>query len=931
MIKCAISLALFFAVFSFANMAVYAWQAPSIEQLYQKLDNTSDAVQIEQALAQIQAYSSIIESNDRLAAKYHETLAVHLRYQSKYDSGLYHAQLALDRLPDEASNSIRAEVFITLASLNHNLGNYGNARINLDSARPLATSMANQRSILALEMNLFANERDSPKYIESLREFLSLTQEDTTLQGRRDKVFALQRIFLKLQKTAETDTLNALIDQTEKVLQKIPLSSKYQFSARHSHARYFIKEKQFEKALFKLIQLNTVLAQVTKKELQAKYYKTWIDLWNTSARDKAFQSQYLNTTTWLYPPAVCVERLNKLYEDLNLDTKETVLKILIKYNKRVRNWERATRLSEELYRLEVQDFQRKIDKSYIKDRELAEENTRLKEQAQQHEIDLKNSQLLEAQLSQRFLIAGILVALIFGYFMYRNARQRKVQNLLLAKQKEEIEKMDELKSRFFVNISHEFRTPLTLVLGTLGKVLSGKLGSVSKQHGSALKNVETNTQRMLRLVNDMLDLSRIEKKQELVEIRKVNVAEKLKSIVSLFDLKLSEMALDVDLLGNSETELYIDNFKLDTILFNLLGNAVKYARPKTSIGIEWKESPEEVEINISNRGKGIEKADLPFVFDRFFQAGNKKTGEGTGIGLALTKELVELLQGEISVSSVSDSTTFKLRFKSGKAHWPEKDILQEETEDLELSTVKSRGLKTVLLVEDNPQMMAHTKDLLEEDFVVHGASTGKEALNVLNDVTPDLIITDFMMPEMNGVEFFRAVKSSDHISSVPFIFLTARLIEEERDNLLLEGVSDYIIKPFEPSDLKRRVHELLNLKEERDLVFKVSNGVDTDFDFVNRLRGQVIEQVADTALSPSVLADAFSISERTLYRKIKESTGFTPQGYIREVRMQEARRLINANNNLSIAEVAYSLGFSDPGYFSKTYKKRFGNSPSGTK
>lgn len=907
----------------------YAWQAPDFDQLYQKLDNASDATQTEEALAWIQAYSSMVDSNDRLAAKYHKTVAVHLRYQSRYDSGLYHAQLALDRLPDDASKDSRSEVYITLASLYHNLGDYGTARDNLDSARSLATSLANQRAVTAQEMNLYANERDSPKYLATLKHFLALTQGDTTFEGRKDKVFALNRIFTKLQKTAGLDSLNALIDQTERALQNIPSSSKYQFSARHSHAKYFLRKKQFEKALYKLIQLDTIVAQVTKKELQAKYYRSWISLWNSSARAKAFQNQYLNTKAWLYPPAVCVERLNELYDDLNPDIKETVLKILIKYHKRVRNWERATRLSEELYRLEVQDFQQKINESYIKDRELTEENSRLREEAQQNEIDIRNQQLRQARLSQQILIGGIIMVLIFGYFIYRNAKQRKQQNLVLAKQKKDIEKMDELKSKFFINISHELRTPLTLILGNTQNSIKGKFGDMGDRQRKALKNIEANSRRVFSLVQDMLDLSKLESGRQELRVRPVNLQEKINSVISLFDYQLSSKAIEVKLKGiDGSTLLYLDPFKFETILFNLIGNAVKYSYNHTHIEIEALEKGGSLVLSIANKGEEIPVSDLPYLFDRFFQSGAIDSGEGMGVGLALTKELVELHQGNIEVTSMGDGLTkFELTFKLGKSHF-DSTIIQEDEEPIELLSPGQNGLATILIVEDNAEMRHYVQDVLSSHFKVMSAVNGREGLEVMVDEKPDLIITDYMMPEMNGPDFFRKVRAQKSFSDTPIIFLSARAIEHEKKSLLQEGVDDYLLKPFEDEVLLNRVQTLLSLKSERSKYKENNDSTDQERDFIDQVKTLIMKSLADTKLNPAVLADALSISERSLYRKVKEATGYTPLAFVRELRLQEARRLLTSSAYDSVSEVASTVGFEDPSYFSKNYKSRFGKLPS---
>ncbi|GAB5525326.1 MAG: hypothetical protein Roseis2KO_31980 [Roseivirga sp.] len=917
------------AAFLFANKPAYAWQEPSLDQLYQKLDTASDAIQKEAAIDWIQAYSDKVEDNDRLAAKYHETLASLLRLQSKYDSGLYHVKEAVGRLTDDMPKDERAKAYITLASLYHNLGDYENSRTSLESARLLATTPANKRAIAAQEMSLYSNERDSQKYHEVLKQFLALTKGDSTLQGRKDKVFALNRVFRRIRAKAQPDTLNKLIDQSERALREIPSSSKYQFSVRMDHVRYYLKQKQFKRALDKLTQLDSIVAQVSKKELQADFYRSWIDLWNSSARAKTFQNQYLNTKDWLYPPEVCVARLNELYPDLRPEAKETVLKILIKYHKRIRNWERATRLSQELYRLEVEDFQKKINESYIKDRELTEENTRLRELTQQNEIELRNQQLREARINQRMLAAGIIMVLIFGYFAYRNSRHRKQQNMVLARQKADIEKMDELKSKFFVNISHELRTPLTLILGNTQNSIKGKFGDLGDRQRKALKNIEANSRRIFSLVQDMLDLSKLESGNQELNIRPVNIQEKINSVVSLFDYQLSSKAIEVKQEGIDEnTILYLDPFKFETILFNLIGNAIKYSYNHANIQIDLSQTDEHVALSIINQGEGIPETDLPYLFDRFFQSGATDSGEGTGVGLALTKELVELHQGSIKVTSeLTGETRFTLTFKQGKDHFDPSFIL-EEAEPLVTTSPNQSGLASILVVEDNAEMRNFIQELLSSQFKVLTASNGREGLELLAEEYPDLIITDYMMPEMNGPEFFRKVRAQKAFEDTPIIFLSARAIAADRQSLLLEGVDDYLLKPFEEETLLNRVLSLLSLKTEREKYKESNHSTDVTLDFMSQVKAIITELLSDSKLSPAVLADRLSVSERSLYRKVKEATGYTPLAYVKELRLQEARKLITAKVYKSIAEVALNVGFEDHSHFSRTYKKRFGKLPS---
>ena len=298
------------------------------------------------------------------------------------------------------------------------------------------------------------------------------------------------------------------------------------------------------------------------------------------------------------------------------------------------------------------------------------------------------------------------------------------------------------------------------------------------------------------------------------------------------------------------------------------------------------------------------------------------------MGLARTKELVELHQGTIAVESeLMGETWFTLSFKKGHDHFD--TAMVDDTIELVTNIVPGqKGLASILVVEDNAEMRNFVQELLSSQFKVLTASNGREGLEVLAEEHPDLIITDYMMPEMNGPEFFRKVRAQKVFEDTPIIFLSARAIAADRQNLLLEGVDDYLLKPFEEETLLNRVISLLSLKTERQKYKESNHSTDVTIDFMSQVKTIITELLSDSKLSPAVLAERLSVSERSLYRKVKEATGYTPLAYVKELRLQEARKLITSKAYASIAEVALNVGFEDHSHFSRTYKKRFGKLPS---
>jgi len=902
-----------------------AQQVPSTAEIYKELQKGGSAKKRVEVMNWAQSWLKEIEADDRLASLYHEKRALLLRTQSKYDSALYHVQVALNRLPTSEPSDVRAGIYYLYSTIYFNLTELVKGRSMLDSAKQLATSLSTRTRLLYEEVRYFGMEGDSINRVNSLRQGMKLALADTTPQGIRHQLYGYDKLFVSVRKYQKPDSVRRFIEQVELALLKVPKTSKYQVRLTTRHINFFFAQEDYAKVLETLVNLDELIPAEPKRDLKIVYYGFWLDLWVYPGKD--FRTQ--NRDRFLYTPKQAIEYLSTYYPKVRHASKVKILNWLLRYYKSVGDWKNATSTSEKLHQLETSDFQEKIESSFIKDRELTKENNRLTQVSQQSAIDLRNEQLREARLSQRFLIAGILLVLIFGYFIYRSSRQRKQQNLLLAQQKADIEKMDELKSKFFINISHELRTPLTLILGNTQNSIKGKFGELGERNRKALKNIEANSRRIFSLVQDMLDLSKLESGSQQLSIRPVNLQEKINSVASLFDYQLSSKALEVKQKGITENDsLYLDPFKFETILFNLIGNAIKYSYNHTDIIIQLTETEEQVELSIANQGEGIPETDLPYLFDRFFQSGDADSGEGTGIGLALTKELVELHQGTIKVSSeLTGETRFALTFKKGKAHF-DPAIVQEEVEVSPQLSPSQNGLSSILVVEDNPEMRHYVQEVLSNHFKVFTAANGRVGLELLKEEQPDLIITDFMMPEMNGPEFFRKVRAQVAFADIPIIFLTARAIATDRQGLLMEGVDDYLLKPFEDETLLNRVQNLLNLKTERGKYRAASESTDQERDFIDQAKTVTFKSLSDTKLTPAVLADTLSISERSLYRKVKEATGYTPLAFVKELRLQEARRLLTTKAYYSIAEVALAVGFEDPSYFSKNYKNRFGKLPS---
>lgn len=575
---------------------------------------------------------------------------------------------------------------------------------------------------------------------------------------------------------------------------------------------------------------------------------------------------------------------------------------------------------------------------------------------------------------------GIYVLLLFGfvwlitklYTRKLQQDQKRLEKIIqertteISKQKEQVEEStatiasqrdlllqkDELKTRFFLNISHELRTPLTLIMGTTEQVLKGKHGPINHTIHSNLSVSMRNSQRLLKMVNNILDISKLESGKMLLNISLVNLSDLLKKVVSYFSSKFNDKNIRFINSQHQDGTIYLDRDKVETIFVNLIANAIKFTPQHGNITISLTHTENTIEIAVTDNGTGIPDADINHIFDRFYQSTIRQDGEGTGVGLALTKELVDLHQGSIVVENKKPSgVTFTVSFLKGDAHLSPSQLADLPFDDeSSLSEAKyplpsvqkydtapqeeADSKPNILLVEDNPDMSYFIRQILEDHYRVAIADNGKKALALLEENQPDLIITDYMMPEMDGYQLAVEIKKDDALATIPIIFLTARTEMQDKIEVLNLGVDDYLFKPFNAEVLKVRIRNLLKNKNKR-VEYWIEQSIDPrDIEwkeFPSKLKLTIdtyIKEHLKSEIKIDQLVEATGISERSLYRKVKANTGLSPMEYIKEYKLRAARSLLENKTMHNVSEVADSVGFNYLSYFSKSYKQRFGIQPS---
>lgn len=554
-----------------------------------------------------------------------------------------------------------------------------------------------------------------------------------------------------------------------------------------------------------------------------------------------------------------------------------------------------------------------------------------------------------------------IVSILYSFRQYEMKRVR-LRNELKIKdfESKKLQEVDQLKSHFFANISHEFRTPLTLILGLIQKF---EIKTSDKKDLEDYSIIKRNALRLLQLINQLLELSRIESGNAKLSTTENDIVAFVKRIFASFASYAEQK--NVRLLFNNKPinagtseriMLYFDKDKMDKIISNLISNAVKYTPDGNEIEVKVNTQNGFVIIKVINTGITIPQADIIHLFDRYYKVHSAENGlfEGTGLGLALVKELVELHKGQITVTSEYDVTEFAVLIPLGKAHLNDDEIAEpsEESEKISdridlsepelLQTYKLHdespilvGEKDlILIVEDHNDLRKFIKDNLSDDFNIIEASNGKDGLESAIDKIPDLIISDIMMPEMDGYTFCKKIKSNEKTNHIPVILLTAKASTENKLEGLELGADDYLIKPFNPDELRLRVRNLIKTREElrkkftSEMILKPAEVIvpSSQVQFIERLKSIIEANMENESFGVDQLSDEAGMSRSQMHRKLKAITDQSTTEFIRNFRLQRAAQLILQDAG-SMAEIAYKVGFNSQAYFNKSFQEFFGCSP----
>jgi signal transduction histidine kinase/CheY-like chemotaxis protein/AraC-like DNA-binding protein len=547
----------------------------------------------------------------------------------------------------------------------------------------------------------------------------------------------------------------------------------------------------------------------------------------------------------------------------------------------------------------------------------------------QKEIELlttENKLAAANQAKQRNLFVGLFFIFLSGggalFYAYRNK----------IKTAEKLKEINQLKSRFFANISHEFRTPLTLITSPLQSLQSTRIDEEQKQQ---LHLIEVNSNRMLELVNQLLELSKIDSGSLNLILKQGDIPSFIHSILEPFTFHAHEKNLRLkSAIEQCEQAYYFDKDIIEKIVTNLLTNAFKYTPENEEINFSSSIIENQLHLVVANTGSELTEKDLPKLFERFYQKNENQ--QGIGIGLALVKELVELYQGKIETSIAAGVLRFSvilpLQMDSSNAV-----LVKTEIED-RTSTEANESINSMpilLVIDDNPEIRKVLSSIFSSTFQVLEAADGEKGLLVAQKEIPDCIISDVMMPIMDGLLFTKSIKENELTSFIPVILLTAKTSDEAHLDALKSTADSFLTKPFNHAILKETVNQLIQERKKlqqrysKELILKpldiVINSIDERF--LDKLQQLINEQISNPEFSAEEFADKMGMGKMQLYRKLKSLIGLSITEYLRSERLKAAAALLKKGNG-NISEIAYSVGFNDLSYFSKCFKEMYHCSPS---
>lgn len=548
--------------------------------------------------------------------------------------------------------------------------------------------------------------------------------------------------------------------------------------------------------------------------------------------------------------------------------------------------------------------------SVQKQKEIDELEIKYESERKEKEIQLSRQEIERTKNQRNILVfATISLFLVAGFITYLIFQRKKIT-----------QKFEKEKLRLFENIFHEIRTPLTLIDGPI-QVMKQQ-SDASQQEQLAL--MERSSTKLIHLVNELLDASKLGKGSYQLSYITGSLDVFIENIINQFESEAqSKMIKLIHTKNNADHYYSFPSNALEKIITNLVGNAIKYCPPHSEIWINSQIKENSLFVEVRDNGPGIPKKEQKKVFQRFFRGNTTSNVSGTGIGLSLVKELVELTQGTIALKSEGNGATFLVTIP-----------IQETNQQLDTAAVNT-AVPVLLLAEDDADMAAFTISILKNNFQIIHAKNGAEALKLIRENLPDIVLSDIMMPEKDGIELLTYIRTNELTNHLPVVLFSAKSSLGSRLQGLQQGAEAYIAKPFSPEELKLTVQNLFNTIIRNKELYKKSIQSDKKFEeriksgnaYVNKVIEKIIKNIDNNGYSVNELSEDMAVSRSQLHRKLVALTGFSTTHFISMIRLEKAKDLLIQNEG-NITEIAYQCGFSSQSYFTKNFTEYFGKSPS---
>lgn len=867
-----------------------------------------------------------------------------------YDSAMHYAQQA-KQLAEELRNlELHAQAHYRLATVHIVKGNYDKAELELDSSMQLAKVGNDEKGQLraTTEMGrlymITSNFDDAITTFRSARELakkLGDKNAEARIYNYLGTVFNDQKVYDDAVASYKS-ALRLVIELNFKpgisaILNNLGAlySTMGQYDSAFSYNMRSLEIKQEmgdQLGIGRVYQnLGNVMVDTNKIDSALLYYDKGLVIAN-SIDDNQLRSELLYGKLKCFyllkrtsDALLTADKLLNILQDKEYTAQKVLaFDLIAKLNADQGNYEKAwsfqhqsKAMADTLYNQEQIRLTRELESKYAnkeKQRtiELLEASNRLQE-----------LQVEQSKSERNVLIVFVVVVLIMLGLVYNQFRLKQKANA-------QLKSLDRMKSVFFENLSHEFRTPLSLIMAPAKDKLNQLTGEDDRE---IFRLIHQNAEHLDELISQLLDLAKLEKGRYEINPTAVESVHLFKAITSSYHslANYREIKFEVDI-PNEARWLMLDKDLVRKICNNLLSNAFKFT-PKTGSIHFLLRFNDAIKITVSDTGEGIATDEQSMIFERFYQAGDKRAS-GSGIGLALTKELIEVAGGTIKLESkVGQGSTFYvtlplIQTEAITADAIEMEMTQEMIEDVEERSL-SNEKKTILLVEDNQDLRKYVAGLFQTDFNILRAKNGQEGIDLANESIPDLVISDIMMDEMDGIQLCEQLKTDVRTDHIPVILLTARADQQTRFTGLKTGADAYILKPFDPEELRLVVNNLIQQREALKVKYTSLNGVDrlaTTHPFIEKCEAIIQNQLSNNELSADDFSHEVGMSRMQVHRKLKALTGLSATAFIRQYRLKTARQLLEKGE--SVAQVAYAVGFSSPAYFTRSFKSTFGIIPS---